>query len=59
VVGAFEFVPRRLRVEARRELVRLLGAHYSALHSLHGPPDHRLPIGAIETMEELDDILVF
>jgi FkbM family methyltransferase len=56
---AFEYAPRRYGEEARRELVRLLAAHYSTLHSLNGAPDHRLPIGALETMPDMDDILVF
>ena len=56
---AFEFAPRRYHADARRELVRLLAGHYSTLHSLNASPDHRLPISALETMEDMDDILVF
>jgi FkbM family methyltransferase len=56
---AFEYAPRRYGDDARRDLVRLLAAHYSTLHSLNGPPDQRLPIGALATMEDMDDILVF
>jgi len=56
---AFEYAPGRYGEVARRELIGLLGAHYSTLHHLHAPPDHRAPIAALEGMAELDDILVF
>jgi FkbM family methyltransferase len=56
---AFEYAPQRYRDEARRELVRLLAAHYSTLHSLNAPPEHRLPIHALTAMQDMDDILVF
>jgi len=56
---AFEYAPHRYQGEARRELVRTLASHYSTLHSLNGPPDHRAPIAALGEIERIDDILVF
>jgi FkbM family methyltransferase len=56
---AFEYTPQRYGGAGRRDLVGLLGAHYSTWHSLHAAPGHRASIAALEAMEDMDDILVF
>jgi hypothetical protein len=56
---AFEFAPRRYGVEARREFVRLLAAHYSTMHSLNAAADHRAPVATLNAIKDMDDILVF
>ncbi len=56
---AFEFAPRRYHADAKRDLVRLLAANYSAMHSLNASPDHRAPIAALADMTDMDDVLVF
>jgi FkbM family methyltransferase len=56
---AFEYAPRRYGEEDRRQLVGLLGAHYSTWHSLNAAADHRAPIPTLDAVEDMDDILVF
>ena len=56
---AFEFAPRRYDPDAKRDLVDLLAAHYTTLHSLNAAPDHRAPIAALADIADMDDVLVF
>jgi FkbM family methyltransferase len=56
---AFEFIPSRFTRSARLDLVDLLSPHYATLHRLSGLADNRAPISAIESIEGIDDILVF
>jgi hypothetical protein len=56
---ALEYGPRRYAETVRRELVRMLTAHYSTWHSLNAAADHRAPIAALDAVRDMDDILVF
>jgi FkbM family methyltransferase len=56
---AFEFAPGRYDAAAKRDLVRLLAAHYSTMHSLNAVPDHRAPIAALAGIDDMHDVLVF
>ena len=56
----FEYAPQRYGDEARRELVGLLGAHYSTLHSLaRGSGSPRADRARSKAWQNMDDILVF
>jgi FkbM family methyltransferase len=56
---AFEYAAQRYRPEARRELVRILTAHYSTLCNLTSSDDQSAPISALAEIQSIDDILVF
>ncbi len=54
----FEYTPQRHSDEAKREIAALLGAHYTQMCSLNDP-SRRLPISALLTKQNVEDILAF
>jgi len=55
---SFEYSPQRHSDEEKREITALLGAHYTQMRSLSDPNRH-LPISALLTTQNVDDILAF